>query len=211
MSNTINIILADDHALFRTALKDMLIENSEFNVIGEASSAEELRPLLRKKTCDVLVLDITLKDSTGLQLLISLREHYPSLNVLILSMHRESQYGVRALQSGAKAYLTKDTNPEELFKAIHCVAHGKEYITHSFGALLADYVKSPQKEANHGLSPQEFEVLRLVSQGMRINDIADKLHLSNKTISTYRHRILHKLNLNNTAEMIRFCINNQIS
>jgi two-component system, NarL family, invasion response regulator UvrY len=208
----IDIILTDDHQLFRVALKEMLVEHAGFNVVAEANSASELRNTLKATACDVLILDISLPDSTGLQFLQSIHKHYPNLNVLMLSMHNESQYGIRAMKLGAKGYLSKDTNPEELFVAIKTLAQGKQYISKAFGNVLADHVidESNSRAPHTLLSTQEFEVMRLLSRGIRINDIAIKLSLSTKTISTYRHRILKKLHLENTAEIIRYCVEHDI-
>jgi len=207
----IDIILTDDHQLFRFALKDMLSENAEFNIVAEAASAYELRGILSTTSCDVLVLDISLQDSTGLHFLQSLHECHPRLNVLILSMYNETQYGIRAMQLGAKSYLTKDTHPKELLLAIRTVAQGKKYISSPFADVLANHVIEPRvNNCQTILSSQEFEVLRLLSQGIRINQIAIQLKLSAKTISTYRHRILKKLQLNNTAELIRYCVESHI-
>ncbi len=206
-----DIIIVDDHLIFREALKQMLIDSKAFNVVGNVGCGKELLVLLQKKSCDVLILDIALPDTSGLELLTILKVRYPDMKVLILSMYNEKQYGIRALKAGAMSYLTKDSSFKELSTAINKAAAGKQYISEAFGQVLAENISQPEKsQRTETLSKKEFEVSRLIGSGLKVGEIAQQLNLSIKTISTYRARVLQKLNLRSTADLIRYCIENNI-
>ena len=208
----IDLILVDDHQLFRASLKDLLQETQEFRVVAETGSGAQAREILRSQKADVLVLDISLKDTTGLEFLEYVSKAKLTVNILVLSMYDESQYGLHAMRLGAKSYLTKDASPEELKLALKKVAQGRRYISASFSEVLSSNMINESGASSwfELLTTKELEVMRFISKGQRLNAIAAKLNLSPKTVSTYRHRILQKLNLTNSAAIVRFCIEHNI-
>jgi two-component system invasion response regulator UvrY len=203
----IRVLIADDHAVVRRGLRQILEEATDIKLTGEASTGREVLRALHENWYDVLVLDISMPEITGLEILQDLRKMNPRPKALILSMYPEKQFAVRALKGGAAGYLTKDSAPEELLTAIREVASGKRYITQQLAEILADEILvDSDKPAHESLSNRESQVLRLLAQGKGSSEIATELMLSPKTISTYRTRILEKLHLNNTAELIRYAI-----
>ena len=203
----IRVLIADDHAVVRRGLRQILEEAADIKLTGEASTGREVLRALRENWYDVLVLDISMPELTGLEVLLELHKMSPRPKALILSMYPEKQFAIRALKSGASGYLTKDSAPDELLTAIREVASGRKYITQQLAEILADeLLLDSDKPAHESLSNRENQVLRLLAQGKGISEIAGELLLSPKTVSTYRTRILEKLHLNNTAEMIRYAI-----
>ena len=207
----IRIIIADDHAIVRQGLRQMLAGMNDMELVGEARDAAELLELFRKQSCDVVVLDVSMPGRSGLEVLEELRSEHPHVAFLMLTMHPQGQYAVRALKAGAAGYLTKDSAPAELITAIRRVAAGGKYITAALAETLADYLGSKTDKPPHeSLSDREFEVLRRIGAGKTVSEIAEELFLSPNTISTYRARLLEKLNLRNNAELIHYAITNRL-
>ena len=205
----LRVLIADDHAVVRQGLKQIVGGEPDMRVTGEASSATELLALARKEPCDVVVLDIHMPGISGLDALKELRHDRPQLPVLILSMHPEDQVAVRTLKMGASGYLTKESVPEELVKAIRKVVSGGRYISPTLAERLAyDVAGGTDRPPHECLSSREHQVLCLIGAGKRVHDIAEELNLSVKTVSTYRTRILEKLQLKNTADLIAYTIRN---
>jgi DNA-binding NarL/FixJ family response regulator len=200
----IEIIITDDHPIVRQGLKKILEENTDMRVIAEAGSASDLLDQLKSRSFDILVLDISLPGRSGLDLMTDIKAISPSLQILIVSIHPEEQYAMRALKLGASGYLSKTSLPEELISAVRKISLGKKYIT----VPLAEKIASNTSEypPYHKLSNRELEVMRLLAQGNTPGNVAQKLSLSVKTISTYRSRIIFKLNLKTTSEIIRYAI-----
>jgi DNA-binding NarL/FixJ family response regulator len=206
----IRVLIADDHAVVRRGLSQILEEEPDMTVAGEAASAGEVLRRLRETDVDVLVLDIAMPDGSGLEVLRQLQHLEPRLPVLVLSVHAERQYAVRVVEAGGLGYLTKDSVPEELVDAIRCVAGGGNYITPSVANLLAERVCDAEGPPEANLSNREFQVMRLLADGQTVTGIAENLDLSVKTISTYRTRILEKLHLETTADIIRYALDRDL-
>ncbi len=203
----IRVFVADDHAVVRRGVVQILEEAPDMVAAGEASTGREALRAMREHDCDVLVLDISMPDGGGLEVLKQLQTLKPNLPVLILSMYPEKQYALRALKAGAAGYLTKESAPNELIAAIRRVAEGGRYITQSLAERLADELEGEvEKEPHQTLSDREYQVMTLLAAGKSITEIAEGLSLSVKTVSTYRARILEKLGLSSTAEIIRYAL-----
>jgi two-component system invasion response regulator UvrY len=185
----------------------ILTEAPDMVVAGEASTGREVLQAMQKHDYDVLVLDIAMPEGGGLEVLQQLQTLKPDLRVLILSMYPERQYAVRALKSGAAGYLTKESVPDELIAAIRKVARGGKYVSQSLAEQLTSELRGEvEKEPHETLSDREFQVMTLLAAGKSVTDVAEELSLSVKTVSTYRARILDKLNLKSTAEIIRYAL-----
>ncbi|MDT8324731.1 MAG: response regulator transcription factor [Bacteroidota bacterium] len=207
----INILIADDHVLFREGLKQILGKHRELRVIDEAGSGNEAMQKILHSNCDVVILDISMPGRSGLDILAEIRKVKPSLPVLIVSMHPEDQYAVRVLRAGASGYLTKESAASELISAIHKVASGGRYISASVAERLADAIESDRAEApHHALSNREFQVMRMLAAGKTLKEIAEDLILSEKTITTYRARILEKMDLRNNVELSHYAIKHDL-
>ncbi len=201
----LKIVIADDHPLIRKGLKQILGESLYIEKVDEAGDGEELMSLLRKGTYDVVVLDISLPGKDGLELLKDLKHQYPALPVLILSIQPEEQYAIRALRSGASGCLNKASAPEELVAAIRRLAAGGTYITPVVEELLLKDLKRTKGELPHQfLSDREYQVFILLASGKTPSEIAGKLSLSVKTVSTYRARLLEKMGLKTNAELTQY-------
>jgi len=201
----IRVLVADDHAVVRRGVRQILEEAPDMVVAGEASTCHEVLRAVWEHDYDVLVLDIAMPDGGGLEVLKQLRTLKPGLRTLILSMYSEKQYALRALMCGAAGYLTKESAPAELLSAIRKVALGGHYLTQTVAEELAAEVGGePGKEPHASLSDREYQVLHLLATGKSVTAIAAELSLSVKTVSTYRGRILEKLGLKNTAEIVRY-------
>jgi two-component system invasion response regulator UvrY len=208
----IKIIIADDHAIVRNGLKQILADETRMELIGEAKDATELLELVRSHPCDVVILDISMPGRSGLTVLKELREGRPHLAVLVLTMYSEEQYAMRALRLGATGYLTKDSAPAELLTAIKRVAAGGRYITAAAAESLAASLGVREGQLPHeNLSDREHEVMRKLALGKPVSQIADELFLSPNTVSTYRTRILEKLQLHGNGELIRYAIKNGLA
>jgi DNA-binding NarL/FixJ family response regulator len=202
----IRVLIADDHAVVRRGLIQILEDEGDLIVSGEAGTAGEVTRLVREKDIDVLVLDIAMPGGGGLEVLRQLQDLRPDLPVLVLSVHGEKQYATRVLKAGAAGYLTKESAPAELVAAIRQVAGGQRYITPSVATILADRLGEEDLPPREILSNREFQVMCLLASGKTISGIAEDLSLSVKTVSTYRARILEKLHLESTADIIRYAL-----
>ena len=208
----LNILIADDHSIFRRGLKDLLSDGLGAVTIGECSNAFDLLQLLKQKKWDVVILDIGMPGTTGTDALIQVKRHRPSLPVIMLSMHPEDQYAVRMFKAGANAYLTKASAPEELVVAINKVLDGGNYVSASLGEKLVHlFHRGDEQPAHELLSDREFEVMRLLSSGRTVSQIAETINLGTTTVSTYRARILDKLHLKNNAELMRYAVQQGIA
>lgn len=207
----IKILIADDHAVVREGVKHILSEIPDIHITGEASSGTEVLDRINSKDYDVILLDIAMPGRDGLEILKDIKMQQPKLSVLILSMFPEEQYALRALKSGAAGYLTKDSIPDELVKAIRKIARGGKYISASFSEKLLFSLDSDAERPPHEtLSDREFQVMRMIASGKRLREIADELALSEKTVSTYRSRILEKMGMRNNTELTHYAIKNRL-
>ena len=203
----LRVLIADDHSIVRKGLKQLLTDEFSGVVFGEAGNAHELLEQAGKQTWDIVLLDITMPGQSGLDVLKQLKEIQPSAGVLILSMHPEEQYAVRMLKAGAAGYITKNTAAESVPGAIRKVLAGGTYISNALAEELAQELKTPREQKPHErLSDREFQVLQLIGAGKSVKDIGFELSLSVKTVSTYRVRLLGKLKVNSTAELIRYAL-----
>lgn len=209
----INILLADDHPYLRRGLAQILTDAFPGAVIGEASDAPELLTLAEKQRWDVVVLDLTMPGRGGLDALHELKRLYPSLPVLVLSMHPEDQFAVRVLRAGGAGYLTKESVPQELVHAVRTIWNGGKYITPKAAELLAAHVQEhgdSEQPLHSSLSDREYQVFFLIASGKTLTDISNQLSLSVKTISTYRSRILAKLNVKTNADLARYAVQHHL-
>jgi two-component system, NarL family, invasion response regulator UvrY len=205
----IRVLIVDDHAIVRRGLRELLSDEFPGAAFGEASDARQAMDQLRKKEWDVALLDITLSGKSGLDLLKELKVEWPKLPVLVLSGHPEDQFAVRVLKAGAGGYMTKESAPEELAKAIRKVLAGGRYVSPALAEKLALGVrKDPTRAPHETLSDREYEVMSRIGSGKTVTEIAEELSLSAKTISTYRARVLGKLDVKNSAEIVLYAIRN---
>ncbi|HIG75132.1 MAG TPA: response regulator transcription factor [Bacteroidetes bacterium] len=205
----IRVTIADDHAVVRRGLAEILRDTSDIEVIAEASDGDELLASLRQREPDVAVLDLRMPGPSGLDLVKHLRAEFPPLRLLVLSAHPEDQYAVRVVRAGAAGYLTKESAETELVRAVRRVAGGKKYLTPGMAEALLDQLDANPDEAPHAqLSDREFQVMRLIASGMPVSAVAEKLSLSVKTVSTYRTRLLQKMGMANNAEITRYALEN---
>jgi two-component system invasion response regulator UvrY len=200
------ILLVDDHPIVRHGIKQVLAGAFQPAVIGEAATAEEGLNEIRSTEWDVLVLDLTLPGTSGLDLLKDLRRERPGMPILVLTMHPAEQFARRAMHAGAAGYLTKDSPPAELVKAINELMAGRRYLTGKGDDLEADAPSRKSQRADEVLSDREYQVLRLIASGLTVSQIASRLSLSVKTISTYRKRVLDKMHMKTTAELMHYAI-----
>ena len=207
----IRALIADDHAVVRQGLIQILGNIPEITVAGEAINGQEVLDKVRAESWDVVILDISMPDCSGLDILKQLKSERPKLPVLVLSMHSEDQYAVRALKAGASGYLTKDSAPDELVKAIRKVVSGGRYVGSCLAERLAFEIGADSSKLPHEtLSDREFQVLRLIASGKSVTEIAAELYLSSKTVSTYRVRLLKKMNLKTNAELMHYAMQNRL-
>jgi DNA-binding NarL/FixJ family response regulator len=207
----IQVIVIDDHDILRTGLKQILNETSGVEVVAEGESGAEAVRLAEKHQADVMLLDISLPDRNGIEALKQIRKANNNIAILMLSMYREDQYAVRALKAGAAGYLSKQKASAELVNAIETVAKGKKYITPEVALALVEQMHVDEEKPPHELlSDREYQTLIMISSGLTVGDIAEKLCLSVKTISMYRTRILEKMNLRHNAEITHYAIKNKL-
>ena len=208
MYGFMRLIIADDRPIVRKGLQQIV--GAVHGDPVEASTAEGLLAALRAERFDVLVLGVTLDESSSIPLLGQIRSEFPSLAVLMLSMHDEERYAVRCLCAGAHGYLEKNSTPEQILAAIAAVRNGERYITPRVAALLAEEVVRRAENPHAHLSPREFEVFRLIALGRTPTEIGEMLHLSVKTVSTYRSRILEKTGFRTNADIIAYAVRNSL-
>jgi two-component system invasion response regulator UvrY len=207
----IKIVIADDHPIVRAGLKQILADASDIEVVAEASDGHEILKLIRKGGVDVVLLDISMPGLMGLDALKQMNAENPKLPILVLSMHPEEQYAIRALKAGASGYLTKAAAPEQLIGAIQKVYRGGRYVSATLAEKLALGLKAGSTGLPHeNLSDREYQVLCLISSGKTVKEIAEELSLSEKTISTYRARILEKMSMKSNAELAHYGIKNEL-
>jgi DNA-binding NarL/FixJ family response regulator len=208
-----NCLIVDDHAIVRRGLKEILVEASDLSFdFTEAGNCAEALSVLQQTPCHLLLLDISLPGRNGLELLSQLRQSHPKLPVLVISMYPEQQYAIRALRLGAAGYLTKESAPEELLAAVRKVLAGGKYISNQLAELMAADLTGGlgDRPAYEILSDRELQVACMMADGKTVSEIGRELHLSEKTVSTYRTRILAKLGLRNTAEIISYCLRHNL-
>lgn len=214
MKNTdlIRILIADDHAIVREGLKQILADSSDMTVAGEAENGNDAVKLARRCQAEVLLLDISMPDKSGIDVLKQIRKEAPHTAVLMLSMHREDQYAIRSLKAGAAGYLNKQSAPAELVGAIRLVASGRKYISPELAQELANQVGNENREVppHELLSDREYQTLIMIASGKTVSDIAAELALSVKTISMYRSRLLQKMKLRHNAELTHYAIKNHL-
>jgi two-component system invasion response regulator UvrY len=203
----IKILIADDHAVVREGLKQIISETSDMRVTDEANNGQEVLNKVSEQHYDVVLLDITLPGRSGLDVLKQLKSKMPKLPVLMLSVHPEEQYAVRTLKAGASGYLTKGSATDELIAAIRKISTGKKYVSSSLAEKLAfDLDLDYDKPRHEILSDREYQVMSMIASGKTVKEIADELSLSVQTISTYRSRILEKMKMKNNAEIIYYAV-----
>ncbi|MBL8489306.1 MAG: response regulator transcription factor [Rhodocyclaceae bacterium] len=209
MAEKIHVLIADDHAIVRQGLKQILSETEDLVVAGEADDGADALRLARQQPWDVFLLDVSMPNRNGIDTLKQLKKEFPRQPVLILSMHPEEQYAVRALKAGASGYLTKQSAPDLLVEAIRKVAQGKKYVSATVAEQLATAISQDNERLPHeALSDREHQVLVLIASGKTLTQIAEELNLSVATVGTYRARLLEKMGLKSTAELIRYGIEN---
>lgn len=205
-----NLLICDDHKIVRDGIKQILYQTEPSFVIEEANDGAEAIKMARNKTYDLILLDISLPDRNGLDILKTIKSKSPSTRVLILSMHHQDQYVKRAIKLGASGYLTKDVASEELIHAIVSINNGKKYISRSlaenFVLNLFETEDSPEKPKHEYLSGREFEIMLLIANGRSLMDIGNELFISVKTVSTYRSRIMGKMGMTKNAELTIYCL-----
>ena len=207
----IKILIADDHSVVRGGLRQFLSNASDCKIAAEAGNGQEALAMLKQEPYDLVLLDIALPDLDGLEVLRRIKRESPDLPVLIFSMYPEDDYALQALNGGAAGYLMKDSEPQEILEAIRRAARGARYLSPRLAEkLLAGSVPPPTKQPHELLSAREFEVMLLTSRGTPLKDIADRLHLSPKTVSTYRARVLGKMGFSTNAELTRYVIEHKL-
>jgi len=205
------ILIADDHAIVRRGLKEILLEEYPSAVIADASDAEELLKKVFMENWDLIISDVSMPGRSGLDALKQIKQAFPKLPVLIMSIYSEDQYAVRAFRAGASGYFNKNSIHEELFKAVESVRKGKKYITPAVAEKLAEAFPTDGTAQPHQLlSDREFEVFKLLASGKTVTEIAYQLSLSANTVSTYRSRILEKMNLHSNSELIRYALEQKL-
>jgi len=211
VSGRLRILIVDDHPIVRQGIRQTLGDAADVGELGEAATAQEALDLVRQQDWDAVVLDIGLPGRGGLDVLKDIKQERPRLPVLILSMHAEDQYAVRAIRAGAGGYLTKEAAADKLLDAIRRITTGGRFISPDLADLLATELAAGAGGPPHAsLSDREFEVLRLIGSGLTVGDIADRFALSVKTVSTYRTRILEKMRMRNNAELMQYVLTNRL-
>lgn len=207
----IKVLIADDHAIVREGLRQILADTKDIVVAGDAENAFDAIKLVHASDCQVLLLDISMPDRSGIEVLKQLRKECPNTAVLMLSMHREDQYAIRSMKAGAAGYLNKQSAPAELVSAIRQVADGRKYISAALAQELANQVNDTYDlPAHETLSDREFQTLTMIASGKSVTDIANELMLSVKTISMYRARLLQKMKLRHNAELTHYAVKNRL-
>ena len=203
----IRVLIADDHAIVRKGMRQIVADQPEIQIIGEADDYPAIARAVRGMEFEVMLLDITMPSKNGLEVLKLVKQQKPQIAVLMLSMHPQDQYAVRALKAGAAGYLTKDAAPERLVEAILTVARGRKYITPELAEQLANAVThDTDKPLHEQLSDREFQTIRLIASGKKLAEIAEEMALSPKTVSVYRARVLEKMHMKTNAELASYAV-----
>jgi DNA-binding NarL/FixJ family response regulator len=206
-----HILIADDHAVVRRGLREILADSVEGATFSEAGTADEALGLLRKRPANVLVLDINMPGRSGLDVLKDVKRIYPRLPVIVLSVQPEEQYAVRCLRAGAAAYVNKDSAPEELAQAARKVLSGGHYVGAGLAEKLVTQLNESEDKPRHELlSDRELEVMLLIASGVSLTEIGDRLHVSAKTVSSYRARVLEKMQMRSNAELTRYAVSQNL-
>lgn len=207
----IKVLIADDHPVVRKGLKEIIEETFDMRVTAEASNGYEVLEKTSKGEFDVVILDISMPGRGGLDVLKEIKKRNPEISVLVLSVHPEEQYAVRALKAGASGYLTKDSAQDELIKALRKILTGRKYISISLAEKLAsDLETNKEKPVHETLSDREYEVLCEIASGKTLKEIAEELYLSIKTVSTYRSRLMEKMRMKTNADLIRYALKHKL-
>ncbi|HCX32790.1 MAG TPA: DNA-binding response regulator [Rhodocyclaceae bacterium] len=205
MNRPIRVLIADDHAIVRQGLRQILSETEDMIVAGEAANGVEALARVREGECEVVLMDVSMPDRNGIDALKLIKKEFPRLPVLVLSMYPEDQYAVRALKAGASGYLTKQSAPEQLVQAIRTVAAGRKYVSASLAQELANAIQDDgDKPLHEKLSDREYQTLCMIASGKTLSQIAAELNLSVKTVSVYRARLLEKMRMKNNAELTHY-------
>ncbi len=208
----IRILIVDDHAIVRQGLKQIVEKSGEMQVVADAENGISALRKIREVECDVVLLDISMPDMNGLDVLKQIHAEKPNLPVLIVSIYSEDQYAMRLIKAGAAGYLTKETPPPELINALLRVAGGKKYISPVVAEILAEEIGDAGNKLPHqSLSDREYQIFMLLASAQTVTEVADALSLSVKTVSTYRSRILDKMHLNNNAELMHYAVNYRLT
>jgi len=206
----IKVVIVDDHPVVRLGLRQIIESQPDMMVAGEAESAGEFFPLLRGTDCSLVVLDIKLPDRSGLDVLNQLKYEKPDLRVLILSVHAEDRYALRCMKAGASGYLMKESAPTELVKAIRKVSSGGRYVSPTLAETLVSRLDNSDKPIHERLSDREFQIFCMIACGKSLKAIAGELCVSEKTVSTYRSRILEKMNMSSNADLTRYALEHNL-
>lgn len=207
----ISVVIADDHAIVRRGIAQILSAESDLSVVGEASNYAEVMELVRRGGIDCLLLDVSMPGRNGIETLKQVKIEAPRIAVLVISMYPEDQYAFRAFKAGASGYLTKLSAAEQIVPAIRQVARGRRYVTPELAEALVSYIdRDPNVPAHDALSDREFQTLRLIAAGQTLTQIGAALALSPKTVSAYRARLLGKLDLSTNAELTRYALENKL-
>jgi DNA-binding NarL/FixJ family response regulator len=205
------VVLADDHGIVREGLKQLLREAGDIEVVGEARDGHEVMQRVREVDFDVLLLDMSMPGRSGIELIKQVKAEKPKLRILVLSMHEEHQYAVRAIRAGAAGYLTKEAASSHLVAALHKVGSGGAYVSEAVAEQLAlGNMPDAKGEPHEALSDREFQVFRMIAEGKAVADIAERLNLSVKTVSTHKANILQKMGLETTGELIRYALSHRL-
>jgi len=207
----IRVIIVDDHPIVRRGLKQIIEDEPDMKVVGEAVSAKEFFPAVRNMDCDLVILDINLPDRSGIDVLTQLRYEKPDLPVLILSVLPEDQYALRLIKAGASGYLMKDSALTELVKAIRKLSSGGRYVSELLAAKTIFQPDPAEKPIHESLPNREFQILLMIAQGKSLKSIANELCISEKTVSTYRSRIMEKMKMSNNSNLIRYVLEHNLS
>lgn len=208
---TIRIIIADDHAFLREGIKKTIQDEIDMKIVGEASNANDALNIIKELDPDVVIMDISMPGKSGLDLLKDLKLMKKKYRILILSMHPEDRFAIRALKAGASGYLTKESAPDELVKAIRTVLTGRKYVSKALAEKLADILSDDMDKQPHELlSDREYEVFIKIASGKKAVDIAAEISISVHTVNTYRARILEKLNINSNVELTQYAMHNNL-
>ncbi|MDA8224856.1 MAG: response regulator transcription factor [Betaproteobacteria bacterium] len=207
----IRVYIVDDHAIVREGVKQILADTPDMVWAGDSDNGHEAIRMARQGGFDLLLLDISMPERSGIEVLKQIRKEVPEINVLILSMHREDQYAIRTLKAGASGYLNKQSAPDELVGAIREIVAGRKYISKEVAQALANQVSGDHQTAPHEtLSDREYQTLTMIASGKCVSDIGKELNLSVKTVSMYRSRLLHKMKLKNNAELMHYAMRNKL-